>query len=119
MREGGETMATNRSNRSGSGWSDEAEELLLYLDNESDLYAQKKLGAANLLKKMKRGTYEHGLAPQAWSYVVDSAAKKYAKEFNEARSWHALFDAEARRQVSKELADRWHANAERGDPEDV
>lgn len=109
----------NRSNRSGSGWSDEAEELLLYLDNEHDLYLQKKLVAANLSKKIKRGTYEESRAPDAWSYVVEAAAKKYAKEFGEARSWHVFFDAETRRQVSKELAERWYANAKRGEPEDV
>ena len=58
-----------------------AMELAIYLDNEEPLYRKKVAIAANLAKKIARGTYNHKQAPQAWSYVVEDAAKAYVKEF--------------------------------------
>lgn len=106
-------------NKSSSDWSDEAEELWLYLDNDRELYEQKKLIASNLLKKISRGTYEHKLAPEAWGYVVERAAKKYVKEFDENEAWNVFFNASARKQVSRMLADKWLLNVKDGRPEEV
>ncbi len=96
---------------------DAGTELLLYLDNEEPLYRQKLAIARNLELKMKRGTYDHAKAPQAWSYVVEAAAKRYAKEFDV--KWSTMFNPATRRVVSKALADRWHANAKAGRPDEV
>jgi len=96
-----------------------ADELLLYLDTTVDYYPKKKVIAANLLKMIKRGTYEHKLAPQAWSYVVDDAAKGYAKEWADVKDWATIFPASTRRITAQDLADRWYANAKAGRPEEV
>lgn len=104
------------------GQADEtaADELLIYLDNEEDLYRQKQAIAKNLLTKMARKTYEHSRAPDAWSYVVENAAKKYAKEFaTRASEWSSIFSVPTREIVAKELADRWLANAKNGRPDEV
>jgi len=96
-----------------------ATELLIYLDNESVHYKKKKVIAANLHKMVKNRTYVHGAAPQAWSYVVDDAAKGYAKEFADAKDWAKIFTVSTRRLVAQDLADRWYANAKAGRPEEV
>lgn len=96
-----------------------ADELLLYLDNEYDIYKQKQAIAESLLRKVKRGTYDHRRAPDAWDYVVETAAKKYAKEYANPREWSAIFNVPTRNLVATELADRWWRNARAGRPEEV
>jgi nuclear transport factor 2 (NTF2) superfamily protein len=97
-----------------------ADELLLYLDNERDLYRQKQEIAENLVKKIKKGTYDHRLAGALWGYVVERAAKKYAKEFSASeRDWSRIFPPATRDIVSKQLADRWFSNAKAGRPDEV
>lgn len=98
-----------------------AMELAIYLDNEEPLYRKKVAIAANLAKKIARGTYNHKQAPQAWSYVVEDAAKAYVKEFGSGgkREWSAVFPPKIRRAVAEDLADRWYANAKAGRPDEV
>lgn len=91
-----------------------ADELILYLDNERDLYEQKRAIAANMLRKMERGTYDHHRAVDAWMYVVENAAKKYAKEFATPRDWSALFNVPTRTLAARELADRYRDNVKHG-----
>lgn len=104
------TAATHR------GEADEtaADELVLYLDNERDLYEQKRAIAANMLRKMERGAYDHQRAPDAWMYVVENAARKYAKEFAVARDWSAIFNVPTRALAAKQLADRYRDNVKHG-----
>ena len=98
-----------------------AMELAIYLDNEEPLYRKKLAIARNLELKIKRGTYDHKQAPQAWSYVVEDAAKGYSKEFGTGgkREWAAIFPPKIRRAVAEDLADRWYANAKAGRPDEV
>ena len=97
----------------------EATELLLYLDNEEPLYRQKKAIAANLAKKFAKGTYDSVKAPQAWSYVVEAAAKRYHKEFPGGGKWSDMWPAKIRRIVAVALAERYHANMKAGHFDDV
>jgi hypothetical protein len=95
-----------------------AEELKLYLDNEATLSPQGPSGqgreiAKNLLRKMKAGKYEPTKAPKLWGYLVEAAAKKYAKEFDDARRWASMFNPATRDLVAVELAREFeHAVAE-------
>jgi hypothetical protein len=98
---------------------DAADELVLYLDNDYQLYKQKEAIAENLLRKIKRGAYDHARAPDAWAYVVEEAAKKYAREFARPGEWSVLFNVPTRRLAAVELADRWYANARAGRPDEV
>lgn len=97
-----------------------ADELVLYLDNEFDLYKKKQAIAANLLRKIERGSYDHKRAADAWGYVVEDAARKYAKEFaSSPRDWNMIFTPATRRLAAEEIADRWLRNAEEDRPDEV
>jgi len=96
-----------------------ADELKLYIDNE-DRFAMlgHGLGRAisqNLWKKWQKGTYDPARAPQAWSYVVESAAHAYAKEFDSERNWSRMFNPATRDLVAVELAREWENYARSGE----
>lgn len=56
-------------------------ELVLYAENDGDLYRQSALPIiANLQRKVKKGTYDPELAIKLWRYHADRAAKKYTQE---------------------------------------
>jgi hypothetical protein len=56
-------------------------ELALYVDNEGELYPQKKAIIENMKRKVERGEYDPKLAVKGWLHWVDAGAKKYCKEF--------------------------------------
>lgn len=96
-----------------------ADELILYLDNDEPLYRQKKAIIQNLTKKFEKGTYDHKLAPKIWSYLVESAAKRYVKELGSpGDKWFQMFDVPVRKLAAKELADRWYKLAKAGHPDE-
>jgi len=80
------------------------EELILYADNDHDLYKQKRPFLANAYRKMKKGTYSPELAVKLWMYYVDRAAKKYAKDFG--GTWNKLFPKPVREKAARYLAVR-------------
>jgi hypothetical protein len=100
-----------RYGRAVSGPVDEdaAIELELYAENTSELYNQKKSILANIQRKLKSGRYDHSLAPKLWMYWVDTAAKRYQKEFG---SGSPIFNKNTRMAVAKELADRYKSGEE-------
>ena len=59
----------------------EAEELMMYIENDSDLNRQRfRPTIKNILRRKKSGKYDHTKAPKLWSYIVEAGAKKYNKE---------------------------------------
>ncbi len=56
-------------------------ELALYIDNDGQLYPQKKAIIENMKRKIERGEYDPALAVKGWMHWVDAGAKKYCKEF--------------------------------------
>lgn len=97
-----------------------ADELELYLENDPRfaLFSPEGMGRAvrdNLLKKIQKGTYDHTLAPKAWLHVVDAAAQAYAKEFDDPKRWHVLFNAPTRRFNAQRLADSFFAAHQSGE----
>ena len=97
-----------------------AEELIIYSDNDEPLYRQKKEIIKNLTKKFNKKTYDHKLAPKIWGYLVESAAKKYAKEFGGSGGspWFEMFPVPIRKLAAQALADRWYDNAKAGYPDE-
>ena len=62
--------------------SDAMNELKLYINNNEDLYRKKFMPIiANIKRKIKRGVYNHEMAPKLWMYLVDEAAVQYVDEF--------------------------------------
>jgi hypothetical protein len=114
-----EARGVSREHREEVG-EEEATELLIYLDSEPDIYAMKKVIAANLAKKLAKGVYDERRARAAWAPVVERAARKYAREYaSSEREWSSLFNPATRDEVAKDLAERWHANAKAGRPGEI
>jgi len=108
------TRRAVRRNPPRSGPTDEhaATELVLFAENDGDLYRQMKRPIElNLIKKLKNGTYKHALAVKAWTNFADTAAKKYAKEFASAREWNLIFTPATRRLAGQEMADTFAREA--------
>lgn len=81
-----------------------AQELELYTENTREIYDRYTMPTVrNLTRKYKAGKYDAEKAVTAWGYVVEAAAKMYAKEFASPSAWHVIFNAATRREVAKSL----------------
>lgn len=88
----------------------EATELELYIDHDSRFAMNSPEGIGHttrmrLLKMVERGTYDSARAPKAWQYVVDTAAKKYKREFPTPDYDPVTFSAATRRFIAKRMAE--------------
>ena len=94
----------------------EATELKLYIDNDSDLYRRQTTSLLkNLATKKVRSQYKHDLAVKLFGYLVESGAKKYAKEFGSpGQAWHKMFDVPTRKRVAEELTRDFEGKFELG-----
>lgn len=82
-----------------------ARELELFIDNDGQLYRQRREPIQkNLIRKKKRGTYDSSKAPQAFSHLVTAGAKKYAREFDSPSRWNTIFPKRERDYVACEYA---------------
>lgn len=90
--------------------SPEAQELLLYADNDGRLYAISFMPIVeNLKRRVRRGQYNPTLATKLWMYHAERAAKAYEKEFLNPGEWYKVFPMSARR----EAAQHWESYARR------
>jgi len=94
--------------------SDEAQELLLYTQNDGDIYRQRVQPIEkNLEKKWKSGKYDHNLAWKIWMYALEDGAKKYIKEHGSPGDvWSKMFPKKDRIDAAKQWADEWKDEAE-------
>lgn len=89
-----------------------ADELDLFLRNESDLWgpgaSRKTQILKNLAKKMKAGQYLSSEAPKLWLWLVNDAAKKYVAQFGDGPDARVdtIFNKATRMHVAQELA-KW------------
>lgn len=77
---------------------DQQEELQMFGDNDRQIYRQEQSIQQNLIKKMKKGTYDSAKAVKLWQYWADEAAKKYEKEFGTPGS--KIFSVQDRKKVA-------------------
>lgn len=89
-----------------------ANELDLYAENTSELYNQKKSILANIKRRLKSGKYNHALAPKLWMCWVDSAARRYRKEFGSGGNISTIFNKATREHLAHELANRYKTGEE-------
>lgn len=82
-----------------------AKEIELFAENDGDLYRQQRRPILiNLSKKYKKGVYDISKAAKLWRYFIDSAMKKYNKEFgSRGDKWSDLLKT-SDRQI---LAEKW------------
>lgn len=91
-----------------------ARELYLYATNDSDLYRQQITPInKNLITKKARGVYKTALAVKLAMYLMDNAAKKYAREFG-GGNWHDQFNVPTRREAAKEFVEDFENEADYG-----
>jgi hypothetical protein len=88
------------------------EELDLYAENTSEIYNQKKSILENIRRRLKNGTYSAVLAPKLWMYWVESAAKRYGKEFGTSSRVDAIFNLPTREALARRLAKRYESGSE-------
>lgn len=98
-----------------------AHELVLYIDNTSDLSLQGPRGqgrdiAVNLMRKRAKGVYDPALAVKLLEYLTEAGAKRYAKEMGSSeREWSAMFTPATRHEAAKELEETFRQAADAGD----
>jgi hypothetical protein len=83
-----------------------AREISLYADNDNDLYRQQKRPILiNLSKKYKKGNYKIELAAKLWRHYIESAMKKYTKEFGgRGDKWYDILSVPDRNLLAMEYA---------------
>jgi hypothetical protein len=86
--------------------STEARELILFIENDADLYRQRHQPMIlNLAKKFAKGKYDHALAPKLWYYLADAGAKKYVHDFvGRSAPVGSTFSVAVRKEVAAQLA---------------
>ena len=89
-------------------------DLKLTCDNDGDAYNQRQSIEKNLVRRMKKGTYDRDKSPKLWGYLVDSCAKNYAKSSFQGK-WHRVFNVPTRKAVAAEYADEFERNYSAGE----
>ena len=101
-----------------------ATELILFVDNDGDLYRQQFMPIIeNLARKIKRGVYDPTLAIKLWMYLMDAGAKKYIKDIGgldeqENVSWNKAFPKNVREMAAKEISEREYEKIMGGESSD-
>jgi hypothetical protein len=84
--------------------SEEAKELILYIESDNQLYTSRVLPIyKNLSKKKLKGVYDPKLAVKLFMYLVDEGAKKYAKEHATPAQWNTIFPRMVRLEAAEYL----------------
>jgi hypothetical protein len=111
--------------RGGQADQHAADELVLYIDNTSDLSINGPRGQGrdvllNALRKWRKGTYDPELAVKLFGYLVESGAKRYAREFaSSEREWSTMFTPATRREAARQLEASFRSAAEAGEYDHV
>lgn len=85
---------------------DAVRELILFIENNYDLYKSYYEPAfKNLVKKYQKGVYDHDLAVKMWQYVADEGVRRYNKEFGSGTYSVAWLNPATRRAIAEELRD--------------
>lgn len=94
----------------------EVDELMLYAENDYDLYSRSYVPIAkNLSKKFKKGIYDSHLATKLWYHHMTRAAKKYGEDhMNGARDGLRTFSTADRREAARNVEDAWHQEMQAG-----
>lgn len=94
----------------------EVDELMLYAENDGDLYRQSYMPIAkNLSRKFKKGVYDSTLAVKLWKYHMDRAAKKYGKEHASGeKEGLQMFTPADRIEAARNIEDSWRQEMEAG-----
>jgi len=92
-------------------------ELELYIDNTHQLYKDKwENFFSSLTRKVAAGKYDRKRALKMMGYLVDRAAKEYAKEFG--GTWNQIFSVPTRKAVAASQVEEFE-DVVKDSPEDL
>ena len=126
----GQTLQTIQGSTCGNGveramqksaMSTDARELEVFITSTSDLSPEGPRGQGreivkNLLRKQKAGKYDKRKSVKLWMYLVESAAKRYHKDFGSSDfPWHKMFPPPVRKEVAESLAEEFDSDSKRGE----
>lgn len=105
----------------GDANGDAATELLLYIENDGDLYRQYFIPTVkNLQKKLDKGIFDSDKAIKLWMFLIDAGAKKYTKEHGSpGDSWNDLFNKATRLVVAHGFNESFLAEIKAGNRWDI
>jgi hypothetical protein len=89
--------------------TDEARELMLYIENDGQIYRQMVLPVLkNLATKKAKGTYVHDLGIKAFMNVATLGAQNYHREHGSMGTpWNVMFSTSVRKEVAEALASQF------------
>jgi len=90
------------------------DELVLYCDNTEHVYNRFLAIARNLLRKMRKGTYDHKRAAKAFRHLTDDAARSYNTELGTGKGGYGCFGPRERQAAAEEIRDSFAAEAKLG-----
>jgi len=102
-----------------------AQELVMFIENTSDLSPDGPSGQGrsvllNALRKWRKGTYDPARAVTLFGYLVESGAKRYAKEFSSSpREWSTMFTPATRREAAGQLEASFRNSVKNGEYDHV
>lgn len=95
-----------------------AVDLYSYIENDRDLYRQKREPILkNMTRKKASGKYDSEASIKGWMYLVDDGTKKYMREFGYTEAsgpWHKVFPKPLREHVAGMFRDSFEAEYELG-----
>jgi len=95
-----------------------ADELLLYLQNDSRFWGPRSQGEAierRYATLWRKGQFDRERAIDGYMHVLKTAAQQYVKELGSPGDrWYTMFNVPTRRAAGGELADQFIAEAELG-----
>ena len=93
-------------------------ELVSFAENDGDIYRQTTQPILkNLATKKAQGKYDHEKAVQAFMYLAEAGAKKYARAFG--GTWHENFPIQIRRMAAARWRDEFETEFALGNYNDL
>lgn len=90
-----------------------AYDLVLWIENDPNVYRKLVAIVKNIQKKMKSGKYNHLQAPKLWMSLVDDGVKSYTKEMKVTpKEANETFTKKIKLAVSNTLADKYKKEIE-------
>jgi hypothetical protein len=97
-----------------------ARELILFAENDGDLYRRTTQPILrNLTTKKAQGKYDSEKAVQGFMYLAEAGARAYAKNFDIERNWHVIFPIAVRRAAATHWRDEFEKEFTLGNYDDL
>ena len=92
------------------------QELIMFTENDANIYDRSTLPILkNMATKKAQGRYDHEKAVQAFMWLAETGARKYAQENDpHGTPWHEMFPMPVRRAAATRWRDEFEAEFDLG-----